>query len=602
MTLHDPHRRLFRASARRHRWTLGALLLGGLVVWLGTASAEGGKTALRELTARWQKARSQDMTLAAALRPLAAADSSFRADTTGALARLSPELRQAYDGLHYLLDPDLQQQFLGLSSDSLRAEWLRRYWRLRDPSPTTQANERLATHLERVAAAREQFPWKGHPGWDDRGAIWIQFGAPDSVIEEAPSVEEGLGFVPGHLEWLYLRERWVVEFERPNPRGPWHLGKSSATLSYRPDLVARDRQRLGYDVQNELPTPSAYEREGDLLGLADERTLLAKGGMSAERLDNDIVQHEIRTDLRAKELLQKRTDGLMRFRKEYAAGHERFSVEGAPKAQLWYVFDVDAFKGPPGRTRLEVHYQVDLQDLKYTWQDSVYVAGYRAEGVLLDASIHTAARDEYTENVRAADFRSTLASQLVPGQLVFNVPPGSYRLAMRITDINGASEGAYTTWVEAPRLDGDKLALSDVQMASSIVFADDSWPSRFVKHDRLVVPNPIKVYRKGRQLTGYYEIYGLQLDASRVCHYEVRYTIEPRSLKHADGWFPPAEPEQQPYVSARFADEGGASDLFEELRVDVGALASDTYDLVLTVKDLTSGAQATSRTSFALLD
>jgi hypothetical protein len=306
--------------------------------------------------------------------------------------------------------------------------------------------------------------------------------------------------------------------------------------------------------------------------------------------------------LRAKELLRKREDGLMRFRKEYSAGTERFTVQGKPKPQLWYVFDVDAFKGPPGRTRLEVHYQLDLQDLRFRWQDSLYVAGYRAEGVLLDEQVQPAARDEYVERVKAEDFRSTLVSRLLPGQLVFDVPPGTYRLAIRLADAEGTAEGTYTTWVEAPRLDGRQLALSDVQMASSIVYADDSWPSRFVKHDRLVVPNPIKVYRKQSQLTGYYEIYGLQLDAERTCHYEVRYTLAPRSLKRAEGWLPPAEPEAQPFVSARFADVGGTSELFRELRVDVASLAADTYDLVLTVRDLQNGAETTARTSFALLD
>jgi hypothetical protein len=40
----------------------------------------------------------------------------------------------------------------------------------------------------------------------------------------------------------------------------------------------------------------------------------------------------------------------------------------------------------------------------------------------------------------------------------------------------------------------------------------------------------------------------------------------------------------------------------DPIRVDVGALASDTYDLVLTVRDILSGAETTSRSSFAILD
>ena len=51
-----------------------------------------------------------------------------------------------------------------------------------------------------------------------------------------------------------------------------------------------------------------------------------------------------------------------------------------------------------------------------------------------------------------------------------------------------------------------------------------------------------------------------------------------------------------------FKGDGGTSDLVEDLRIDVGTLASDAYDLVLTVKDLVAGTQATSRSSFSILD
>jgi hypothetical protein len=55
-------------------------------------------------------------------------------------------------------------------------------------------------------------------------------------------------------------------------------------------------------------------------------------------------------------------------------------------------------------------------------------------------------------------------------------------------------------------------------------------------------------------------------------------------------------------VSSKFEDEAGSSDLVQELRVDIGALASDTYDLVLKVRDLTAGVEATSRSSFSLVE
>lgn len=581
-----------------------ALLLAWPAITLVAApgAAAPGTNRLQEITDKWRQTRGHDFPLEVYLRPLVAADSAFRRDSTLAPESLGPTARQVWDGLHYLLAPSLQQQYLGLSTDSLRLEWVRRYWRLRDPTPTTPENERLDVHLQRVREARDRFAWKHAPGWDARGAIWIQFGAPDSVIEQEARVEDGLGFVPARQQWLYLDDKWVVEFERPNPKGGWILGRSSARISYRPDLVARDRERLGYDPSSEPPTASSYERAGDIIGFQEDREMVNDADdMIADHIDDAVLRHEVRTNFRARDLLRREQESLARFRKQYEAGGERFVVPGKARNSLWYVFDVDVFKGPPGRMRVEVHYQFNLQNLKFGWQDSTYVAAYRAEGVLLDAAAEDAARDVYSETVKAADFRTTLAAQLVPGQLVFNVPEGTYRLGIRLVDLGSGDEGTYVTGIEVPRLDGRQLELSDVQMASSILYAGEDWRSRFVKNDRLVVPNPIKAYPRGRQLLGYYEVYGLKLDTDRVCHYEVKYTIAPRSLTRAEGWFPPEGSSQKPFVTSSFTDLGGTSELVQELRVDVGALDSDTYDLVLTVKDLLTGAEATARSSFSIL-
>jgi GWxTD domain-containing protein len=510
-------------------------------------------------------------------------------------------MRGVWDGLQYLLSSNLQRQFLGLSNDDLRAEWLRRYWRLRDPTPTTAENERQREHERRVIAAKSCCAWKEAPGWDDRGAIRIRFGDPDSIIEEVAIVEDGRGFVPGRQDWLYLDDKWVAQFERPNPKGPWKLGRSSARLSYRPDLVSRDRQRLGYDPSLEPPTPSNRDRASDLISFNEDRARVAEDPLY-ERYDAELLRHEVRTDFRSRDLLRRKDEALLAFTKQYESGGERFTIEGTPRQPLWYVFDVDVFKGPPGRMRVEVHYQLSLADLEFAWRDSLYLASYRAEGVLLDREAREAGRDEYTESIKTDEFRTTLVSQLVPGQLVFSVPEGSYRLGLRLIDPASERQGTYLTDVEVPRLDGRSLALSDLQMATSIVYAGDDWRSRFVKNDRLVVPNPIKAYTRGKQMVGYYEIYGLTLDTNRACRYEVQYTIAPRSLGRYEGVLPPEGTFQKPFVTSSFTDEGGSSDLVQELRVDIGALGSDTYDLVLKVRDLVSGSEATSRTRFSIVN
>jgi len=573
------------------------------IMVLPVTAIDGDK--LREITTQWRHGRSADVPIELYLRRLVAADPGFRADSSLSPLRLSPEARATFHGLEPLLSPSLQLQYIGLSSDSLRAEWERRFWTLKDPTPTTPENERQREHDRRVEAARRQFAWKEPPFWDDRGAIWIAFGEPDSVIEDVATVEQGVGYMPASADWLYLSERWVVAFERPQPRGPWTLGRASSRLSWRPDLVARDKRRLWATGSGNLPAPDevgprVVDQRSDLLGFIEDRELLAAGDY--EGLDNAIIAHGVRTDRRARELLAKRKDALVRFRQTYESRGERFVQYGTPTKPLWFVFDVNSFKGRPGRMRVEVHYQLSLQDLKFAWADSIYEAGYVAEATLLDADAREVARDAYSERITADTFRNTLLARLVPGQLQFEVIEGTYRLAIRCRDSKSGEEGAYTTTVEVPRLDGRRLSLSDVQMASSIVYAGDDWKSRFVKKDRLIVPNPIGIYPRGQSLVGFFEIYGLQLDAESTCRYQVTYAIAPRTPGRAQGWLPEAGTFEKPFVTSQFTNDGGSSDLEEELRVDVSALASDVYDLVLTVRDLVAGTEATRRSRFSILD
>jgi hypothetical protein len=319
-------------------------------------------------------------------------------------------------------------------------------------------------------------------------------------------------------------------------------------------------------------------------------------------LSPEIVEHEMRTDLRARELLRKRQEAIVAFTQEIESGSDRFVLRGSPQASIWYVFDVDVFKGPPGRMRVEVHYQFNLQDLTFQWRDSLYVARYEVQGLLLDRDVHEVASDSYSETLEAKQFRSTLEGRLLPGQLSFEVREGPYRLAIRFRDQIGGGEGTYLTDIDVPRLDGAQLALSDIEMATKIVYADASWHERFVKNDRLVMPNPIGVYRRGKTLTSYFEVYGLQLGDDSACHYKVTWSIVPRGFTRHEGWFPEEGETSKPYVSASYEGVAGTRELVEELRVDVAALSEDTYDLVLTVRDLLSGQEASTRTAFSILE
>jgi len=89
-----------------------------------------------------------------------------------------------------------------------RSEWLRKYWVLQDPTPTTEENEAWDEFFHRITYARAHFSevwnyrhlrflrdqnlkdtWPKAP-WDARGELIIKFGAPDISSTIAYHTEE----------------------------------------------------------------------------------------------------------------------------------------------------------------------------------------------------------------------------------------------------------------------------------------------------------------------------------------------------------------------------------------------------------------------------
>jgi hypothetical protein len=66
-----------------------------------------------------------------------------------------------------------------------------------------------------------------------------------------------------------------------------------------------------------------------------------------------------------------------------------------------------------------------------------------------------------------------------------------------------------------------------VQLATSIVYAGDDWKSRFVKKDRLVIPNPIRAYKRNGNLIGL--LRDLRLEARRRARLPLRDPIHDRT-------------------------------------------------------------------------
>jgi GWxTD domain-containing protein len=115
--------------------------------------------------------------------------------------KVSPFTKWLEEDVAYIILPEERATFLGLATDAERVQFIEQFWKRRDPTPDTPANEFKQEHYRRIAQANLRFPTaEGEAGWKtDRGRIYIKFGPPDEIDDhsnvEAPAVP--------YIDWTY---------------------------------------------------------------------------------------------------------------------------------------------------------------------------------------------------------------------------------------------------------------------------------------------------------------------------------------------------------------------------------------------------------------
>jgi GWxTD domain-containing protein len=72
-------------------------------------------------------------------------------------------------------------EFMELSTDKQRDQFIEAFWSRRDPTPGTPENEFKEEHYRRIAYSNVHFA-NGVPGWKtDRGRVYIVYGTPNEI-------------------------------------------------------------------------------------------------------------------------------------------------------------------------------------------------------------------------------------------------------------------------------------------------------------------------------------------------------------------------------------------------------------------------------------
>lgn len=84
--------------------------------------------------------------------------------------------------VRWIITDSERTEFVKLSGDEQRDQFVEKFWARRDPTPATPRNEFKEEHYRRLAFSNVHFASHGVPGWkSDRGRIYTVYGPPSSI-------------------------------------------------------------------------------------------------------------------------------------------------------------------------------------------------------------------------------------------------------------------------------------------------------------------------------------------------------------------------------------------------------------------------------------
>ena len=480
-----------------------------------------------------------------------------------------------------------------------RLAFVEKFWADQDPDLTTAANERLLEHYRRVSYATQNFS-EGKQPWDQRGEVYIRFGEPDHR-----STSKELNFQQS-IAVQRVKERLsraLYGAARPPRRGIGLRGASSTFVgpvypvrslrgrgiggSYRPVTATYDGSMVPWETWTYVDVGSGIE-----MTFTDE---FHNGTFNYAPAPLDA------------RIPARRLAMFTRYMPENVYG---MAVAAQPN---YYV--------PPKNT-LPMEFYFNSADFKserdYATALEVYVGIPRHQGHYLNDDDRTEIKVDRTVALRnpttGAVYRSEdkvyfeakgdvtgERSAFVPDLARMDVPPGLYRMEVKIKDHLSVQQGRYRQDVEIESYDRKSLQLSDLELAWRISRSRNE--DKFNKGRLWVIPMPTRTYRVGQNVFVYYEIYNLTQDEFGHTNYQVSYTVtsddKPGPLGIISSLIRWRRGKQEE-LEVTYELEGVDTQEVEYVELKLANRPAGKYALNVTVIDMKSGEMARKKGSFIL--
>ena len=475
-----------------------------------------------------------------------------------------------------------------------REELWRTYWAARDPDPTTRINERLVEHYRRVIFSRLHFS-TGKDPWDRRGEIYVRYGHPDDrqhfILKSGEDVVNAI-FPTGMQAVDMIREtsrqRLDMQVSTGAPLQDFGIFSTRA---------GRETKSVAFPTESWVYVPFGLE-----IFFTDQRNSKVFD-YPLEVIDLPAQATNFgTTDRLAYSFLntpRKQAEELIRKVPET----HRHDYGGEP---LSFVYQLASFKGSGDRADVEVAYSLpaaQLGNVEDGLGERTWLTG-RIALQDMDFNYVQAMPFKMGPLRRPASEQDNL--QLSTGAFRFSAQPGAYRSAVSLRDSLSQKVGVFTAPLQISNYSADRMLLSDVKLAASIVPTDAV--GLLVRNGLFITPHPARLYSRATPVFIYYEIYNLERDAEgrtgfrtelEIATREPRRNVVLRFLTALGRMVSQRSDDQTAYVT--FEDSGTSPDDFKYTSIETADLDPGTYTMTLTVTDLHSGQQDTKTVDFIVV-
>lgn len=305
--------------------------------------------------------------------------------------------------LWHILETDEFEEYSFLTTAYDKSEWRRKYWKRKDPTPTTSENEYEQEFQKRIDYARENFAgfWNytsfrympdqhlrlgwPHAPWDARGELYIKYGEPDTRSEQGWHREE----------WAYYEHS--VDF----------LVRKFVTNIYGNAIHAGEISIRMYSVYGDR-----FDSFRHLNPLSSRAHMKASSWTNASSYlqANFIYNNEMR----------------------YEFDYEANPIKGM-QIEIAKMFDQD--KG-----KVTFKYKLPVDQFTLLKANTGLEARYKEVYCVLDEDMREVIKNEMIRRIgNIPDEEFTLEENIL-----VNLPSGNYTLYLRIEDQNGSNLGIYS--------------------------------------------------------------------------------------------------------------------------------------------------------------